>query len=903
VSRVLIAGYFGYGNLGDEAILTGMLAGLKSQDPSLHFSVVGGDAGRLREQHGVDGIRWEDIEAIVAGIRRADLVVLGGGGLFHDYWPAQAERILTTGHEGIVRYAGIPLLASLLNKPCMIYAVGVGPLGTEDGRRSTRSAFELADAWTVRDAGSMAWLEKAGITLPSPLAGEAVSADPAFLLLPAGASGGVASHASQGIGLERPYFILALRHWDLGAAPESWELELAAALDEVMQLESLHAVFLPAQDRSGDPYTNDGAVARRIRAAMRQSERAAILEPVSDPRDAASLIAGSRAVVAMRMHAALLAGIEGVPAVAMAYDPKVEALMVQLGEEGLCLAQRQWRAGEIATALRLALAEGVPPELPNRVSRLQQSALRDARRAIQVLRRGKPALRPAEAVLRQQSLEAFLRVSSYQAQSDLISSLKDQRLTLMVERNRLLIESKNLNESLGGRLIQGYWNIAMKVLPEGTRRREAYRIIIGQLKGQRHAPQPERLAVSIPSPHKGEGGSVLHGSSSGKDIQLEGSSGDAMVDFLRFQDAINERGINKVALLVTTTPLTRSEGQRATQLAFELADRKVAVVYSWWRWDPGETAAQNRLDDGIFQLPIDILELHTAEVFEGFKGFERLLLMEFPLPSLFGGLARANAEGWLIIYDLIDDWSEFSRVGQAPWFDRAFETHLIAMADAVMAVSPALQQFAASEGDREVALIPNATLAGIETSGPVIHLERGERTLGYFGHLSPAWVDWRLVRSLALKRPSWRIYVIGYGEDVSGWKMPPNLVMLGKQPQESLAAYASNWDVAIVPFKVGRLAQAADPIKIYEYFAMGLPVVMSGTPPPPGTGSLLATASGVDDFIQAVEHAALTRASLRSARKDFACNNDWVSRVDAFFDLINRGDQRIGEKKALLGIG
>jgi len=878
--------------------LEGLLTGFRRHDAALDFTVVAGDTVAAERDHHVTAIPWEGIEGLISSASESDLVILGGGGLFHDYWAVDLDTRLTPFHEGLSRYSAIPLVSALVNKPCMILGVGVGPLRTEQSRRLTRNCFVLASEWTVRDAGSLGWLQQTGLLNQRQGTHRSVSADPAILSdMGRGTNKGIPK--SSGAPGGHDYVLVAARQWEFCAQGASWEVEVAAALDLIYTSLGIRPVFVPFQSDSRMSDTDDRSVAKRIMARMEFGDEANLLDPPPSQKQVGDLIQHSSIVLAMRMHAALMAGAHGKPTVALAYDPKVANVMKLLGQSNNSLAEEDWSSEKIAGAVGRALASGVPVDLQRRIASMRSEADLDIKLALRVMNQKQMALRESEVVLRNEGLALVRRVARYKAQTERLPFVENQRLSLMVQRNQLINEARALRESLGGRVIQAYWNLAMKLVPEGTRRKEVYRLLMGVLKGYRS---------TLRSPvHVGEVDPQFHNSSLGA-TQIEvqkpaqiASSGDPMVDYLRYQDHVRWGGADKVFVIVTTTPLRISEGQRGTQMALDLAQRGIPVVYAWWRWDPGERVHQDRLDDGVFQLPIDILEAHYADVLVSFEGMERVLLMEFPPPSLFGALARARALGWTVIYDVIDDWSAFEKVGQAPWFDEAFESHLLHTSDAVTCVSPVLKDWATQEGRRDATVISNAALDGIEQIKRQEHLKRGEVTLGYFGHLSPAWVDWSLVHRLATEHPTWILYFIGYGEDTTNWKFPSNVVMLGKQPQDLLAAYARNWDVGIIPFKPGPLATAADPIKVYEYFAMGLPVVIYGTPPPPGTKDLLEVAVNPSQFEAAVLQSIKTKELLFDKRRDFAHQNSWSDRVDAFLRLLSAGEQRIAEKRQLFG--
>lgn len=416
---------------------------------------------------------------------------------------------------------------------------------------------------------------------------------------------------------------------------------------------------------------------------------------------------------------------------------------------------------------------------------------------------------------------------------------------------------------LAGRL----WKVLNTTLPQGSRRRRAYQQL-------RHRRRPQHVDARPP----------LH---------------DVVKDLLDFESRIRTTGADTVAVLLCGTQLIESEGQRPTQLALELARQGVPVIFAYWRWGPEEWAPQDRLDQSIVQVPVDVLVERPGLLADTFTGLRRLALFEFPYPGFFELLASLNAAGWTTVYDVLDDWEEFHRVGQAEWYEEGFERHLLTGVDAVFAINAVLADRVRELGGDLVEVVGNGLQPRVARSTTTRTLERGEVTLGYFGHLTGAWFDWRLVAEVGRRAPGWRIYLIGYGGQPDGVELPSNVSLLGRKPQHELAAYAANWDVGIVPFKPERLAAGADPIKTYEYLAMGLPVVVTGVHPPPGGEEFVVRVDSPDAFVAAAGDAAGLAAAHAQRRRDFASACTWERRVGAVLDTVAGGRQRVGQKARL----
>jgi polysaccharide pyruvyl transferase CsaB len=894
-SRIFIAGYYGFGNAGDEAILAAMVGELRARRPDLEITAGSGNPEETRALHGIEAIPRDDPRAVTAAVRESGLVILGGGGLLQDYWRVPAETLLTSRQGGLPAYLSFPVLAALLGRPAMLYAVGVGPLATDEGRELTRAACGLCRRVTVRDVGSLSLLAELGVTAE-------LVADPAFLLAPAPEIDAllVALGAEPG----EPLTGVALRPWSLGADPKVWEGEVRRALDLHLSRHPGRLLFLPF-DRDDLP------LSRSIAASLAAPERALVADRPLGPRELAGLAGRCGRVLAMRYHAALFALSAGVPVAALAYDPKVAALMQDAGLSSLSLPPERWRAEEIAGALRGARGPkaGFAEEQRELARRPAVAALEaldagpldrsEARRFLDDLTLAKIAavlrLEEEGEGLRSELAETRGRLEAelaelrrdHEARGRSLDAYREQREVLLRERNDLDRRLSALEGTLAYRLVSRFWGLAREAFPEGSRRRKVYglgRRAVGKLVGG--APWKEGTG-GAPNPS-------APGAGNGE------APPDFRADLIHFEEWARAAGAERVVAIFSGTQLLESEGQRPTQLALALARRGVPVVFVYWRWWESEWRPQDRLEQGIVQIPIDVVT-RRPEILAGLcEGSGRTALFEFPHPGFFETVSTLNSVGWITVYEMIDDWDEFHRVGQAIWWDEEFEHHLINACDALFAINQVLAGRVRELGG-EAEVVGNGLKPGLEVIREPRPLARGEVTVGYFGYLAGAWFDWELVAEAARRRPSWRFYLIGYGGSPEGVELPATVELLGKQPQEDLAAFAANWDVAVIPFKPDRLAAGADPIKTYEYLAMGLPVVVTGVYPPPGGEAFVSRAEGAEDFLSAIEKAAEGSAEGKEARRAFAASCTWDHRLEAILGAVEAGRQRVAEKRALLG--
>lgn len=382
--KVFLTGYYGFGNTGDEAILEAMLAHLRTRQPDLEITVTSATPEQTAARYNVQSILWSDALAMLEAARAADLVLIGGGGIFHDYWGFNPNALLTDQHWGISFYAGPAVLGALYRKPVMLYAVGVGPLLSEHGKRFTKVAAEAACTISVRDAQSKDILTGMGI----PANKITVTADPVFGLpvrLP-----------SQVPERKGPRIAVSVRTWSIGIHPSFWEPELAAGLDRFLDLApDASIVIVPFQFFEGDE--DDRAVSERIVGRMRNKERIEISGELT-PAAITGLFAACDLVVGMRLHSMILSFLAGTPALALSYDPKVDQVMDRTGLSPYSIPITALDAETLAARIQSALQEQAA--IRGTISSIRESlaagAQHNADLAIATLETGQPEVLPLD---------------------------------------------------------------------------------------------------------------------------------------------------------------------------------------------------------------------------------------------------------------------------------------------------------------------------------------------------------------------------------------------------------------------------------------------------------------------------------------------------------------------------
>lgn len=363
--RVVVSGYHGLGNMGDEAVLAAFVQHMKEVAPGVECVALSGDPVRTVSAHGIQAIPRTSVAAVLRELGRADLLVSGGGSLLQD----------VTGRGSVPYYAGIMLLARMLGVPVSVYAQGVGPLRSGASRWLARLALSRAQVITLRDPGSMELVRQIGVTKPPPV----LVADPAFALEPEDAGGCEVSLPP------RPRVMFALRPWP-GPGAGDREVVYARVIRRVCTELGAHVTLLAFQPEV------DLDMAHRIVGLCEADGcvRPQIVAFYGSPGNALSTIAQADLVVAMRLHSLVFAASAGVPAVAIDYDPKVRAVAEQTGNVHVVPVD----AGpeEIVRAVLDAWAhrDELRSELARRVPDLKRQAREAARLALSPIV-GRPA--------------------------------------------------------------------------------------------------------------------------------------------------------------------------------------------------------------------------------------------------------------------------------------------------------------------------------------------------------------------------------------------------------------------------------------------------------------------------------------------------------------------------------
>lgn len=341
--RIVFTGFFGAGNLGDETILLAEVRGFKQRNPGSTCSVASFNPDFHRAL-GLEAFDARDNDALGKAVSHADLLVVGGGGLWQDYWGWNPGNLFVAEPFDIAFYARGLLTAAAIGVPSVLFANGVGPLRDLAARRAVASLASLATGVSVRDSESAALLRAGGFAGPIIL-----TADPAFAIAPV-IQNAKPDHPRVRIGI-------VPRIWTHGANPADLLRAIGGGVTRLARDHDTEVVLVRFQRPSGVTTEDDGTAIEQLTESMLlDGGEIRIVDPVT-PEEAAGFLASCDAVVTMRLHGAILSAVAGVPSVAVGVDPKLVSNAQRLGLSELVVPLHSCSAADVESALRKALGK------------------------------------------------------------------------------------------------------------------------------------------------------------------------------------------------------------------------------------------------------------------------------------------------------------------------------------------------------------------------------------------------------------------------------------------------------------------------------------------------------------------------------------------------------------------
>ncbi|WP_091012975.1 MULTISPECIES: polysaccharide pyruvyl transferase CsaB [Paenibacillus] len=330
--KLVISGYYGFRNSGDEAVLKSILTALEEESQRSNITiepiVLSGDPESTTAMYGVRSVHRMKLKEVREALKESDGLISGGGSLLQD----------ATGLKSIPYYLGVIKLAQWLKKPTFIYAQGIGPVNRKIFNPMIKSVFKACTYVSVRDEQSADYLRGLGLqwnqihVVPDPVMG--LPLPEAKVESGAGADSADAStqanrvEPSSGGHTKLPVIGVSVRFWE----SDRKELTaIAAGLKKLCSKRAVHLRFLPFHlpvDEQASRFLME-----MLGDVTSKGSEISITEDLTDPQLMLEEVGKCDLVIGMRLHSLIYAASQYVPPVGISYDPKIDQFLLRLDSE------------------------------------------------------------------------------------------------------------------------------------------------------------------------------------------------------------------------------------------------------------------------------------------------------------------------------------------------------------------------------------------------------------------------------------------------------------------------------------------------------------------------------------------------------------------------------------------
>ena len=358
MSKIVISGYYGFANAGDEAMLTAIVKSLRKTEASVDLTVISGKPQSTATKHLVNSVhRFSPLE-IYSAVANCDLLLSGGGSLLQD----------VTSKKSLLYYLAIIWLGKLLNKKVMLFAHGIGPIRSNVLRKLTKYVCSKADLITVRDTDSLLELERIGVDSEK----VRLTADAVLTLAQADKEQGLELLQGFNVSQDKKVVAISVRSW---GSSNKYLQELAKAADALAIQNEVQIVLLPLQ------YPADVAACKKLQQFMEQD--AIILDAAFDTEQFLALMGNFSLLIGMRLHALIFAAVMEVPFIALSYDPKIDGFVKEINGTNIGAIEKFAADDLIIAAQKTLEFENTGNE---RLVQLRTKALENSQLAFELLK-------------------------------------------------------------------------------------------------------------------------------------------------------------------------------------------------------------------------------------------------------------------------------------------------------------------------------------------------------------------------------------------------------------------------------------------------------------------------------------------------------------------------------------
>lgn len=825
VLNVMVVGYYGAGNAGDELLLKMILRSLPTESQAIVLSV---DPRHTERLHQAKSISLFKLEEVFEQMLKCQLLILGGGGLMQTVDRFTQKGLQQFDENEVSAYIRPFILAKQIGIRTLVWAQGVGPLNTADAKTIVKNVFEHSQAVSVRDEQSLNFLRGMGVTRDI-----LVAPDPVWAIskLPL-------NKIKANVTKTKKNIVITLRPWPLQT--DAWNKILANAMNQCINPDLFRIIWLPflvtPDDLNQDYALEERKVIEQVQSNLSPDLEQKIIFAKSFDELMASVALADLAI-SMRLHAQILHHIQCTPVLSVQYDPKMRFASLAAGHDVALCVDLVATASDFENALSKLLHKDAGQMMNLEV---KDASVKAATLHFELINTSLSSaaedhvqvINPIEEI-HFDWLKTWL-VHQPLLQEHIVKAGLDKAL-LSVDHLRKEIAQRDIELAHEKQKAQNAivslkatwsWRITRPLrfvkyffrAPKTALYFATKNIYLLLTPSVRHHLAPVRAPLSR----------WLQGRS--RSSQTQTNSLDMSWELFSAQILANRHKFRGVYIQECVIDWNVQLYQRPQHIATAMGRLNYLVIYRTNNWSDDNVNGFRRVAPNVWLTnceEVDTIETALRSVYSTAVVDEQRLAK---LPS--------NS---CIVYEYIDhidpeisgDSENIKRLTLQKQRMVSGGAHFI-VASATKLLKEISNEFDASK----VFLIPNGvdvlhyqSQDKVQFSLPdkyIAFRKKNKVCMGYFGALAP-WLDYALINELIKLRPDIGFVFIGpdYLGGLAEIKTGENVLVTGAIEYSKLPTYAEKFDVCWIPFKPGEIAKSTSPLKLFEYFALEKPVIVT----------------------------------------------------------------------------
>ncbi len=306
---ILLSGYYGFNNFGDDMVARTLITELKKHDPKLEIAVLSNNPRSTAVSLGVDSMERYNLIKLARTIKHSDVYAYGGGTLLTDI----------TSRKSLQYYTTTLMYAKRKGLKTAVIANGLGPFVHKSSEKSVKKILDKVDILAFRDNHSFEYSKQLCEGIKPNL-----TADLALLFEPSTeAMKKTQRFLSDNKLSAKDYFVVSLRDWR--NIPRDYTSTVAAACDYIAEKYKLVPVFVPLQP------SKDTRISEEV--AAKTKARSVVAYEVNDVDNVCALIKDAGFTLAMRLHPLIYSYSASIPFLGLSYDEKVSSFIKEVDRD------------------------------------------------------------------------------------------------------------------------------------------------------------------------------------------------------------------------------------------------------------------------------------------------------------------------------------------------------------------------------------------------------------------------------------------------------------------------------------------------------------------------------------------------------------------------------------------